>query len=194
MNATDIINQITEAAPLVATARGELDAAIDAERTAEAEVLARAIELARPALRALVSRIVRESYETAGRNGCNPVSRTEYHDERGLVLVDGYETCKDASGNRGSISGCRLYLLSDGTLAEATREGSFSHWQGEADSWTSTLAPKTVRDAMNEYALDDCLTALRDALVKQRDGKANDRAKAARERAAQLEALVTLAK
>lgn len=160
--------------------------AINAERDAEAEVLATAIEAVKPALPALCSRIKRSSYETAGRNGCNPVSRYEYHDERGAVLVDNYAREKDESGNRGSLGGERLCLLSDGRLAVVTREGSFSHWQGEADRWESTLAVVTPREAMNEYELDAVLGALAEALDKQAKGNASENTEKALARASAL--------
>lgn len=161
-------------------------AAIRAERDAEAEVLAAGIEAVRPALPALCSRIKRSSYETAGRNGCNPVSRYDYHGERGAVLVDNYDSEKDETGNRGRLGGERLYLLSDGRLAVVTRDGSFSHWQGEADRWESRLAVVTPREAMNDYELDAVLAALAEALDKQARGHASENTEKALARAAAL--------
>ena len=186
------IEQVAAQAQMVASNAEDLAGAISTERDAEAAVLAAVIEAVRPALRALSSRIVAMSYETGGRNGCNPVSRTTYHDERGLVLVDDYERARDESGNRGDLTGRRLYLLTDGRLAYVAREGSFSQWQGEADHWESTLRIVTPRAAMNREKLDEVVGVIRAALDKQIEGQGETVAKAARARAAQLQAVAAL--
>jgi hypothetical protein len=188
-----VLTSIQELAPIVAASHAELDAAIDLERAAEAALLERAISVAKPALRALAKRIVRSSYKTAGRNGCDYVARTEYHDEIGVCLDDRYDRETDSAGDRGSFCGTRLYLLRDGRLAETERTGSWSQWQGAADEWETTIRILTPRDVMDRaYELYACLSALRDALAKHAAGSAGKRSKAARARAERLSALVTL--
>ena len=128
-----------------------------------------------------------ESYETGGQNGCNPVHRYEHHVEQGVVLVDDWSRDKDETGNRGALTGNRLYLLSDGRLAEVKRTGSFSHWQGESDEYTTTLKIVDARTAMDTWELVDALKSLMEALEKQVGRKgATATAKARAERLAAL--------
>jgi hypothetical protein len=192
-NAVDeLLKRIEQNAPQAAVQYDEHQAAIQAERDAEAVILDKAIASAKPALKALSSKIVSDSYETGGQNGCNPVYRYEHHKEQGVVLVDDWSREKDESGNRGALVGKRLYLLSDGQLAEVERDGQFSHWQGDADTYETTLNIVTARQAMDIWNLDDALKSLAEAL----QGQAN-RAKstaAAKERAERLSALAKLSK
>lgn len=188
-NATTIEN----IAALAAQVGGEYDeqqAAIVAERDAEAEVLAAAIDAARPALKAICSQVKVSHRSTNGRNGCHPVHRYGCHAQDGLVLMDGYDQDGDSSSNRGSYSGDRLVLLVDGTLAVFERTGTWSHWQSEWSQWEATVRPIAVREAMDTYDLDPCLTAISEALAGQ-IGKRD--AKAARERAERLAAMARLA-
>ena len=117
----------------------EYQTALATQNQAEAALLGRIIETVKPALRALASRIKKYDFSTSGRNGCNPVSSCEYFDERGVMLVNDFERAKDSTGNEGTYGGSRLYLLDDGTLAYVSREGTWSCWQGAADTYTATL-------------------------------------------------------
>ena len=181
------VGAIKASAPQVAQQYDEHQAAIQAERDAEAVILSTAIASAKPALKALSSKIVSESYETGGQNGCNPVHRYEHHKEQGLVLVDDWSSAKDESGSRGALAGKRLYLLSDGRLAKVERTGSFSHRQGEADEYTTTLKIIDPRMAMDAWELVDALKGLMEALEKQVGRKeATATAKARAERLAAL--------
>lgn len=191
MDVNETLKKIQDTAPAVAAEYDEHQAAIAAERDAEAKVLETAIEAARPALRAISDRIRSSYYHTGGRNGCNPVKRITYHAERGVLLCDDYTQPKDETGNRGSYEGSGLYLLTDGRLAVVARDGSWSQWQGEPHSYEQTLTVVTPREAMDEWKLDEALEALAEALEKQR-GKRDS--KAARERAERLAALATLSK
>jgi len=55
---------------------------------------------------------------------------------RGLLCSDDFDT-ENARGdqNRGSFTGSRLYLTSDGEWLQITRDGSWSRWQGEGEGW-----------------------------------------------------------
>jgi hypothetical protein len=186
----ELVEKIEQTAPHVAEQYDEHQAAIQAERDAEAVILGKAIASARPALKALSSKIVSESYETGGQNGCNPVHRYENHKEQGLVLIDDWDSEKDETGNRGALVGERLCLLSDGRLAEVKRKGSFSHWQGEADEYTTTLKIVDPRTAMDKWELVDALKGLMEALEKQAGRK--DATATAKARAERLAALAKL--
>ncbi len=190
---TNVQTLATEAAKL-ATLATDYDAAREAELDAEASVLDAAIDAVRPALRSMSKRIVQYSYETSGRNGCNPVSETRYFGSRGIVLVDDYERVKDETGNRGDLSGARLVLLSDSTLARVKRSGSWSCWQGEADTWEAEMSMLTPREAMDRYELDDCLAALSAAVETATKALSSDVTDRARQRAERLHAVATLAR
>lgn len=192
-NALDV-NKFAEDAAVVAALAEDYAQAIRDERAAEAAVLDSVIASVKPALRALSSRMISSSYETSGRNGCNPVSRTEYHAPRGFVLVDDYDRDRDETGNRGQLGGTRLVVLTDGSLAVLERTGHFSHWQGEADTWESTLTPVTAVEAMDVYKLDDCLSSIRTGLDKQLAGNASTASLSARERTDKLRAVTALLK
>jgi hypothetical protein len=185
----ELVEKIEQTAPHVAEQYDEHQEAIQAERDAEAVILSKAIASAKPALKALSSRIVSDGYSTQKQNGFNPVYRSKHHlrEEQGLVLVDGWSEEKDESGNRGTLGGARLYLLSDGRLAEVERIGSFSQRQGEATKYTTTLKIVDPRTAMDTWDLVDALKGLMEALEKQIGRKgATATAKARAERLAAL--------
>ena len=191
---TEIERRLAELGTLateVAEATQAHEAAITAERAAEAALLERVIALVKPALPSLVSRLVAHSYETSGRNGCNPVHRYAYHEPRGVVLVDAYDKEKDETGNRGALGGWRVVLLADGTLAKVEREGSFSHWQGEPDEWESTLTGLTVEEAVGLVDVEAVVEGLGEALRKQRASRPEATARAEGRRRT-LEALAAL--
>lgn len=193
------LSVLTSKVVLVAEQSAAHETAIEVERAAEAAVLEAVIEKVKPSLRALSSRIVQTYGETSGRNGCNPQSLREHFAERGLCLVDEYTSQRDSSGNRGGLDGWRLYILTDGRFAKVTREGTFSHWQAEWDRYEADLrvidaigAVKLFRRA--DKGVADVIEAIVKALDEQIAGTAPARTKAATERAAQLRAVVALAK
>ena len=186
-------NEVTpETLATVAKDHEAFTAALATQNEAEAALLGRIIETVKPALRALASRIKKYDFSTSGRNGCNPVSRCEYFDERGVMLVDDFERGKDATGNEGTYGGSRLYLLDNGTLAYVSREGTWSCWQGAADTYTATLAIVPTVRAVEMYELTDMVEALNTKLEEQAKGSKGKRTKAATERAAKLAALASL--
>jgi len=157
------LDQIAERAQKAAAEYDASQAAIAAERDAEAAVLERAIALTKPALRAVTSKLLQYYASTGGQNGCNPQKVRDYFDSPGLILVNKYYNDSDETGNRGTFCGDRLVLMLDGSLSVATREGTWSHWQGEWSSFQATLTPLTAREAVERYKLDDILRSLRDA-------------------------------
>lgn len=190
----DLVAHIAVLAPQAAATQAELDAAIKAERDAEAAVLARAIELARPALRSICYRL-KSLHRISGIATDRWREVVDHHPLPGLHLDGDSKADRDAPrDNNGVYEGRGLYLLADGTLAVREWSGSWSRWQGATDEEETTLEPVSARDAMDEWDLGDCLESLRDALRKVADGKAPERAKAARERAERLAAVAALVK
>jgi hypothetical protein len=189
------IQNIVETAQTVATQSEDLRSAIDIERTAEAEVLTAAIEAARPALRAICSKLVARDLTTGNGDVNRHREQVEYHQERGVHLAGDSKAEEDQPrDNSGAYEGYGLYLLVDGRLANRTWSGSWSRWQGSTTECVSVLEPVTAREAMDEWELSECLENLGKALQKQADGNASERAQAARERAEKLRAMLTLAR
>jgi hypothetical protein len=185
------ISKIENLAQTVASEFSASQAAHAAAELAEGELLRDIIAAMKPAIPALSNKIVKHSYETGGQNGCNPVSRKEHHSERGFLLVDGYERTRDATGNRGDLAGSRLFLLIDGRLAEVTREGSFSVWQGEADEWESTLEILAADVVAERYDIEEILATIAEALTKAVGSREKATAKAI-ERAERVSAISRL--
>jgi hypothetical protein len=195
MDTQELEATVTSLGPVVAqvvTEHTEYEGALAAQNEAEAALLTRIIETVKPALRALASGIVKTYGDTSGQNGCNPVSEREYFAERGVCLVNAYTSTKDTTGNRGTWQGERLYLLSDGRLAEASRTGEWSCWQGEWDRYEATLKIVDAAYAVKDYELADIVESLTEKLNEQIKGQKTTRTKAARSRAERLAALATL--
>jgi len=188
----ETLASLASTAATVATEHEQYSAALATESEAEAALLARIIETVKPALRALACQIKSKDYSTAGRNGCNPVHTYDTFPERGVCLVDGYDHDKDESGNRGTNGGSRLYLLADGRLAHVEREGTWSCWQGEPDTWEAELTIITEAEAVRHYELADMIAGLNTKLAEQLKGAKPVRTKAARARAEKLAAVASL--
>ena len=197
MESTETITSETLAtlattAATVATEHQEYQAALATQNEAEAALLTKIIDTVKPALRALACQIKKYDFSTSGNNGCNPVRRYDTFDEVGVMLVDDFSRDKDATGNEGTYGGSRLYLLSDGRLAEVDREGTWSCWQGAADTYTATLKTVDAAYAVRTYHLTDMIEAINTKLAEQIKGSKAKRTKAATERASKLAALTTL--
>lgn len=195
MDTNALETTVAQLAPIVSQVAAEDAAhveAIAAENAAEAALLARIVETVKPALRALGSRIYRTWRTTSGRNGVNPVEEREDFDERGVCLVDLFDRVKDATGNRGTYRGSRLYLLTDGRLARVVRTGTWSQWQGEWDSEECTLTVVDAAEAQSRYELADIVEGLKTALQKQIEGKKPAATKAAHARAEKIAAVARL--
>jgi len=186
------ITEIQSVATQVAAQYTETQAAFAAERDAEAALLTAAITAARPALRAISSRILEQS-TTTGLATDRQREHTSYRSERGLLLAGVSRPQRDAQrDNSGSYEGCALYLLTDGTLACVVWSGHWSRWQGSSDEQESRLTALTPREAMDTWDCADVITEIHDALAKQLAGKAAEKATAARARAAKLQAILAL--
>jgi hypothetical protein len=195
MDTQELETTVSQLGPIVAqvvTEHTEYEGALATQQEAEAALLGRIIDMIKPALRALASGIVKTYGDTAGQNGCNPVSEREYFEERGVCLVNAYTSAKDSTGNCGRWEGERLYLLSDGRLAETSRTGTWSRWQGDWDRYEATIKIVDAAYAVKDYELADIVEALTEKLNEQIKGQKTTRTKAARSRAEKLAALATL--
>ena len=188
----ETLTTLATTAATVATEHQEYQAALATQTEAEAALLGRIIETVKPALRALACQIKRYDFSTSGNNGCNPVRRYDTFDEVGVMLVDDFDRDKDATGNEGTYGGSRLYLLSDGRLAEVDREGTWSCWQGAADTYTATLKTVDAAYAVRTYHLTDMIESINTKLAEQLKGEKAKRTKAANARATKLAAVASL--
>jgi hypothetical protein len=188
------INSLTSKVAEVVAVTDEYEAAIALERDAEVQLLTAVIEVVRPGLRAICSRLLKREACTGGRDGCNPVEKKEYFEQRGIILVEDFRRVRDETGNEGTYEGRALALLATGELAIITREGTWSLWQGSWNREEHTMKCVTVAEAMNTFDADDCVAALRNALDKQLNSKRQEATKAALARAEQLRAIAALVK
>ena len=189
---SETLATLATTAATVAAEHSAFATAVDTQNAAEAALLELIIDTVKPALRALGSRIVKLDRSTSGRNGCNPVEEKDYFDERGVCLVDAFSRQKDATGNEGSFGGSRLYLLTDGRLAEVDREGTWSQWQGAWSGYEATLTIVDAATAQRHYELADMIEALNTKLAEQLKGEKAKRTKAAQARASKLAAVASL--
>jgi hypothetical protein len=158
------IDKLTELSTQTAAQHAETEAARQQAREAEADLLTAMIAKVLPALPAISRSVKTKNAWTSGANGCNPVERKSFREQRGLLVVDKFDREKDSSGNRGDFTGERLFILEDGTLLQLDRSGSWSQWQGEWSSWETEQTALTPREAVNRYNARDIIEALIKAL------------------------------
>lgn len=184
METQAIVTQIATLAPTVAAEHEAYKAATAAEREGEVALLQAVIETARPALRAITSRI-----KTSNCLG------SEYYSLRGLYLDPGGSVgpSSDQRGNqtRGSYVGADCFLLTDGSILRLKYAGSWSQWQGEACSWESEdkIVPL---ESLTSREIHDAIRAIGAALKNQADGNKPKRTAASVERAAKIAAVTAL--
>lgn len=87
--------------------------------------------------------------------------KEEYHQLKGLVLIDNYEKVYTDRDTRGDYAGWQLILFEDGSLQTLKRVGEWSRWQGEPSYW-SIEAEETIQpeDAIKRYRLDELVQGL----------------------------------
>lgn len=183
------LSAIAEKAPQIAELARAREAAISAERDAEAAILERAIDLVRPALEALCGRIPISFREQVGSP--RPADYGYSAEYRGFCLVDGF--ARDTSCIDGGLYyGERLYLLADSSLLALRREG---HWSEEDEGlceWEVVdQRPLSPREVMDEYTLAECLEPMWAALDRPVKSYVEPLRKA-QERAERLRAILTL--
>jgi hypothetical protein len=194
----------------VASEAAEGDTALSERRTAEAELLARVIDLARPALRAIGTRpVIRYHIAHHADVNYNGGARTEERYEQRCVPLSASEFGPEEDcprANEGTYGGKDLGLREDGVLVQFDYSGDWSRWQGSswgyeaeiteyesaadalADGWHTSkpdgFAPRGV-----DLYLDRLAQTLESAV-----GKRKDRVKADRARAEKLAAVSSLLK
>jgi len=200
-----LLTQIDGAVPQVAEQNGAFHSAIDAESAAEVRLLDATLDKLRPALQALASRVECD-YRCWWVGSVRTETKSHYFAWRGLYL----SICDDRPGpgkenpssdqNRGSYEGEDYFLVcrdtdtpdNVGRFARVEYSGSWSIWQGEENCWSANAEIIDAAQAIAGAGLENILESISEALAAQLKGKKPDRAKQATDRAAQLQALVTL--
>lgn len=193
---TDVnLSEIQSLAAKVAAQHEELTAANAAEESAQVQLLDAVVSAARPALRALSSQIkIRWHSWWIGTTHTNDES--EYAEVRGLVVDE--EKADPSRGqptrdeNRGTFGSYNLFLAADGRWLRVDYEGQWSRWQGEGTEWTATVSELDTAAVVEQFDVDVLVGRIADALKQQAEGKATERAKAARERAERVAAVTRL--
>lgn len=187
----DILTTLERLAPVVEAQHSALTAAIDEEATAEAALLARVVELVRPALKALSSRL-KASERVWWPTNVETASEKSYHEERGVRLAGSGAERDHPRANDGSIEGTDLVLLEDGTFARLDWSGSWTRWQGRSSDEESALTRLSLADVVARWDVDDIAGALVEKLEAQVTGRAPKTTAAAKDRAEKLRAVNAL--
>ena len=184
------IESIATSAAVVAAEHEAAQAAQEAVIGAETSLLQKAVDAAKPALKAVSTRrriAQRDFWVNVGQH-------VEFTRGPLALRVHGDGAERDyPRGNSGGIEGEDLYLNPDGTWTKAVYGGSWSKWQGATSSWECTDTTLTTREVAEEYDVDAILTSLAEALTKA-VGTREKSTKAALERADKLSAIARLAK
>jgi hypothetical protein len=189
-----------EWAKTVASEATEGDTALSERRTAEAELLTRVIDLARPALKAIGTRpVIRyhiAHHADVNYNGgarteerythrCVPLSASEFGPE---------EDCPRA--NEGTYGGKDLALREDGALVQIEYSGDWSRWQGSSWGYEAEITEyDSAADALADgwTDVDEYIEQLSKRL-EAAVGKRKGRVEADRARAEKLAAIRSLLK
>lgn len=189
------IKKVEELAQRVGQQHADMQAAFAEERAAEAAVLQAALAAARPALRALVGRIVREE-RTVWHDNAYTSTERDYHEERGVLIAGTMAEQAHPRDTDGRYTGEALYLLDNGQLAQVEWGGNWTKWQGRGSTMTGELRVyESVLACIEDgWDAEEAVAGLVTALERQASGKAPERAKAARERAERLASVARLMK
>lgn len=189
----DSLKQIAELAPVVSANHEALETARAQERAALASLLEKALNLVRPAIRALSSRIKMSSY-TSSVNGGGYVERsTWYPDLKGIHVAGEYEEVPDETGNSGHYKGTKLWL-STADWVETECAGTWSKWQGAPNEWKADLNSRSTIEVVRNWDVPAILRELADSLQRDVKGNRVKSAEAAMARAKKAEAIVQLLK
>ena len=185
--------QRAEKAAELAELTEEQDSAHNEMKEAEAAFLRRVVEMVKPSLRALVSR-VQNGEKTWWPSSSRPVTKEAWFEWKGLhVAGDGpIELYPD--GSAGNIGGRDLFLDNDGIFVEVSYHGDWSRWQGASQGWRTTYTFPSCRQVVSDYVVGDVVGVIDAAVEKQLSGNRTKRTKAMLSRATKLNALTTLLK
>jgi hypothetical protein len=192
-----VVKAIEERAPVVVVEHVASEAAAVSLRAAGAALLARVVEIVKPAVRAVGTRPeLSSTWITGGGEFLDDddgtASRAPW---RAINLTGGPfgpgRRREGRSDFTGTFYGWDIALTEDGKLIRLDYEGSWSQWQGQRSSWTSTQRELTVDEALAAgMKLETALESIGDQL----EGS-GDRAKATAamlEQAAKLRAILAL--
>jgi hypothetical protein len=188
------INTITQLAPAVAAAHADFTDAQTQERAAEAALLQRVLELVKPALPALCSRMVAK-YRLSGIGTASHAESTIYmKTERSLCVGGDDRAVWGGYGhvNAGNIYGRGRLLLQDGTFAILKYDGHWSNWQGAGAEYETTLVPFTLDRVVRKWDVASVIERIAKALEAQHKGRLSQRSEDARGNAERLVALAKL--
>lgn len=196
MFSTDIIDQIKNKAREAAHQDESYRSAIDAERSARADLLERVIEAVRPALRALCHR--QQTHQEGRIDFGTDDTATTFHEVPALYLGDNgthpgpvdERPYRDATS--GVSGGYDLFLDRTGQLLRFDYVGTWTCWQGSRWSWGATVTEIEVTDVVAMGEDDSAIEAIGRALNRQVTGDKAKRATAATQRAEKIRALLAL--
>jgi hypothetical protein len=155
----ELITKLNEIQPLASNVATLKASTIEQE----AEALAAILEKIKPLLGVTAHRI-KTGYHTSGQQFSK--GHDQYHDQKGLILIDSFEQeCTDRD-TRGDYLGWQLVLLADGSLKTLERSGDWSRWQGESSGWQIREEEEdlTPADAVRRYGLKRIMDGLADEL------------------------------
>jgi hypothetical protein len=188
MNTSTVENIAT----LASTVAAEHAASVEAHAAvteAEAVLLERVVEAARPALRAISTRLRTServwwptSVETATECANGPIA---------LRVVGNGAGYDHPRANAGKYEGTDLLLLPDGSWVERTYSGSWSRWQGSSSAWESEDTLLAVAEVARDYDAYAVIAAIGEALTKAKGTREKPSARAL-ERAAKVRAVAEL--
>ena len=197
LTAQDLDRLATVAATVAAEAE-QADQARSELAAAQASLLSRVIDLARPALRAIGTR-PKTSVSVAHHADVNyggGVDTIERYPSRCLCLNSERPGPDEDNprANGGAYEGADLFLREDGTLLELRYSGDWSRWQGSSWGWTAEVKEYTnpleaIGDGWGD--VDAYVATIAAALDKTVGSRETATAKN-RQRAEQLGAIVSL--
>jgi hypothetical protein len=183
------LSTLATLAPTVGAEYDAEQAAISAERDAEAAILDRAIEIARPALKAASNKIQTSwSSNDLVKSTYLPVAGICVDDDKPGAARNG-RWVNGQDQTDGPYEGADLFLGADGVFYLLRYSGNWTLWQGRSSSWEADVTTRTTREVMDSWKLDEVLGYIAKAIEAQA-GKRDS--KAARERADKLAAILKL--
>jgi len=158
MAATDPLAEflkcLEELQPLASKVTALKDSTIEQETAALEKIL----EKIKPLL-SIAAHKIEINYYFSGQQFHS--EKEEYHQLKGLVLIDNFEKVYTDRDTRGDYAGWQLVLFEDGSLRTMERVGDWSCWQGESSYW-NIASEETVQpeEAIRRYRLDELVKGL----------------------------------
>lgn len=188
---TKDVEAIGALAPEVGEAHAALRSALADKRRYEGKLLDSIVEMVRPALNAIASRVqIGEAFYSGEHNGETKTYSSAF---KGAALAGpGVVREKDRDGGfTGAYTGRTLYLTAAGSWVELTYDGSFNQWQGSRCHWQATETRHADGAAVVAAGFDveEIVRTLAQLLREQASGNASRRAARIRNEAERLDAV-----